>query len=290
MKKQNDCGSYRDLLDVIRGYSVLDYGGESYYFKHFTMVDSLQVESFKETDIRSSVNSGIKREQELLDSAIEIGSWETKKEEELKSLEWTIKKSMSALEKIQDTTQRKIFNNQIKNKQKALANLKEARSKITSYSAEHLAETKKIGRMVDMSIFRDLGFKESVPQEVKLPLTALLFGRHSELNSRNTLLRASYFGGFFDIFVAQNGNSIQLFGTDIKNLTTFQKYILVVSNSLLSKMKNTRMPNEIYGDPVKMFEYEEKEETDSKVSHGVDDLKMKAKARGGKLKAEDFLS
>ena len=290
MKKQNDGTSYSDLLDVIRGYSVLDYDGKSYYFKHFTLVDFLRVECFREADIMSAVKSGIKKEQELLDSAIKIGSWKTKKEDELKSLQWTIKKSMSALDKIQDKTQRRIFNDQIKNKQKALAELKQARLKITNYSAEHLAETKKIGRMVDMSVFCDLDFKESVPKEVSLPLTAILFGRYAELNSRDHLLRASYFGGFFDVFVAQDGNSIQLFGCDITNITTFQKYLLVLSNSLFNKMKNVKMPEEVYGDPVKMFEYEEKEETDSKVSHGVDDLKMKVKARGGKLKAEDFLT
>lgn len=55
-------------------------------------------------------------------------------------------------------------------------------------------------------------------------------------------------------------------------------------------MKNTRIPDEIADDPVKILDYEEKEEGDSKVSHGVDDLKLKMKARGGKLKAEDFLS
>ena len=56
-------------------------------------------------------------------------------------------------------------------------------------------------------------------------------------------------------------------------------------------MKNTKIPDEIYGDPVKMFNYEEKpEEEDKGISHGADDLRRKIKARGGELKPEDFLS
>jgi hypothetical protein len=56
-------------------------------------------------------------------------------------------------------------------------------------------------------------------------------------------------------------------------------------------MKNTQIPDEIYGDPVKMFNYEEKKaEGEKRVSHGSDDLKKKMKARGGELKPEDFLS
>ncbi len=39
-----------------------------------------------------------------------------------------------------------------------------------------------------------------------------------------------------------------------------------------------------------MFDYKEPKDRDKKVSHGLDDLKMKMKARGGELKPEDLLS
>ena len=77
---------------------------------------------------------------------------------------------------------------------------------------------------------------------------------------------------------------------NLDELTICLKQGNSLSSSLLNKMKNTKIPDEIYGDPVKMLEYEEKEEKDSKVSHGVGDLKAKMAMRGGKLKAEDFLS
>jgi hypothetical protein len=55
-------------------------------------------------------------------------------------------------------------------------------------------------------------------------------------------------------------------------------------------MKNVKIPDNISGDPVKIMDYVEKEETEAKVSHGVEDLRRKAQVRDGKLKAEDFLS
>jgi hypothetical protein len=79
-------------------------------------------------------------------------------------------------------------------------------------------------------------------------------------------------------------------GKNFEDITNFQKYLVVVSHGLFNKIKNTKIPEEIYGDPVRMMNYEEKEEVDSKVSHGLDDLRQKSQARGGKLKAEDFLS
>ena len=82
-----------------------------------------------------------------------------------------------------------------------------------------------------------------------------------------------------------------LFQTDFINLTIFQKNLLSFASGLLNKMKNTHIPNEIYGDPVKMYDYEEpKDNEGGKVTHGVEDLREKMKSRGGELKPEDLLT
>ena len=91
--------------------------------------------------------------------------------------------------------------------------------------------------------------------------------------------------------MTQSENPLALFGVGFSELTVFQKNLLSFSKSLLNKMKNVTIPKEIYGDPVKMFDYEEpKEAKGEKVTHGVDDLKRKMSARGGELKPEDLLT
>ena len=56
-------------------------------------------------------------------------------------------------------------------------------------------------------------------------------------------------------------------------------------------MTNTKIPDQILGDPVKMFDYEEpKDDQEAKVTHGVEDLKKKMRQRGGELKPEDLLT
>ena len=288
--KNDEEKSINDLFDILNGYSILEFEGKDYYFKHFSILELLRVDGLRQKDIKASVKAGIKKEKGLIDRAIEVGGWSLKEEEKIKSLEWMIKKSTVALGKIEDPTQRKTFKSQIDGQHEELRLIRETRATITKFSAEHLAETKKISRLVESSLFFDSSFKKKITNKLELPLTALLFSRYIELNSKTSILNASYHGGFFDVFAAQNGNSLQLFGVTLKDLTVFQKYILVVSNSLLNKMKNTRIPEELYGDPVKMMNYEEGEHKEKETSHGVDDLKNKMRARGGELKAEDFLS
>jgi hypothetical protein len=281
---------HNDLLDVIRGYSKLILFKNTYYFKHFSLADSLEVESFMKSDIDSSVRSGIKKRSELLEKAIKIGAWSEKEEEKTKSLEWTIKRSTAALNKITDLKQREMFNSQIEDQRKELKSMSEKRSGLLKYSAESLAESKRINRLIEYSLYKDCDFKTPISKEDRLFAAPALFKRYSELGDRDNILMYAFHGGFLDIFATQRNNPIALFGCILSELTIFQRSLLIVTNSLLNKLRNVKIPDEISDDPIKIFNYEEKEESEGKVSHGVDDLKMKSKARGGKLKAEDFLS
>lgn len=287
MSSQNETSSL-DLLEIVRGVSVLDFDSKKYYFKHPTVLDTLESEQEYEDHIKRSVDSGIKREKELIDKAIKIGGWSVAKEEKIKSLKWMIKKSYSSLAKIKDLKQREVFDNQIKSQEVELKEIESDRNRIIQYSAEHLASVKKTKFMVDRSLFTDSELKNN-PEE-NIGLISVFFSKFSHLNKKETLLNASFHGGFFDLYVTQSKNPLSLLNKDFTNITLFQKGILILSSSLLNKMRGVNIPEEISQDPVKILEYEEKNDQDKKVSHGVDDLRNKMKARGGKLKAEDFLS
>jgi hypothetical protein len=290
MSKNDDSDHSSNLLDIVRGYSVLNFSNKEYYFKHFLFVEILELDEMQRADIKRSVNKGIQKEESLIKNAIKLGSWSLQEEEQIKSLKWTIKKSTAALSKITDVNQRSHFNKQIESDRGKLNSLNAKRNGITSYSAESLSEIKKVQRMVDKCLFADVNFKKKLGSKSPSGLTTILFSRYAELNSKECILGASYKGGFFDVFAAQSRNPLKLFDATFNTLTVFQKSLITLSTTLLNKMKNTRIPDEIADDPIKILDYEEKEEGDSKVSHGVDDLKLKMKARGGKLKAEDFLS
>jgi hypothetical protein len=280
-----------NLLDIVRAYSILKFKGQDYFFKHFLVLEILELERKEFLDVESAVKSGIKREGDILKEAIKSGAWSVKEEEDIISKEWMIKKSTLSLEKIKDPSQRKFFNGQIEDQRKSLAELKKKKSSITAYSAEYLAEVKKIKRMIRYHVFFDKEMQNAVEDpQLREDLAPELFKRYADLNNREKVLRASFDGGFFEIFVPQSKNPMSLFGVNFSNITLFQKNLLVLSNALLNKMKSTTIPDEISDDPSKILEYEEPEEKDGNVTHGLDDLKSKMKARGGELKAEDFLT
>tara|TARA_R110002020_G_scaffold92416_4_gene223763 strand:+ start:6366 stop:7244 length:879 start_codon:yes stop_codon:yes gene_type:complete len=289
--KKNKAGPSLVLLDIIRGYSIFDTNGKKYYFKHFSLEEMLRFDDFEKIEFEKAKKSGIETEEELIESAIKIDSWSLKQEESIKALKWTIDHSTKALGKMSDEGQKRLFSKQIERDREKLEEITVKRNKICGYSAEALATQKRFFRMSSSSLFYDAKFTKKIKEKEVDPVSTFIFSKFGEFSNRNILLEAIYRTYFFDVFVLQAKNPLSLFKADFLTLTIFQKNLLALAKGLLNKMSNTRIPDAILGDPVKMYDYEEpKDDEGGKVTHGVEDLREKMQQRGGKLKAEDLLS
>lgn len=286
---KNEISSSQVLLEVARGYSIFTVNKKIYYFRHFSLEDMLELDEFETTQLGVAKKRGIKSETELIKDAMKYGSWTQQEEDKISSLEWTISNSTRILNKINDPITKKSFNDQIEGQRGEMNTLLEKKNKISSYSAETLAQQKRLSKMILNSLFYDKEFETKAEGQDIESLGGLIFSKFSELANKDNLLKASFLTYFFDVFMSTK-NSLGLFSSDFMSLTIFQKGLISYSRVLLNKIKNTKIPEEIYGDPVKMFDYEEKEEVEENTTHGIEDIKNKMKAGGGELKAEDLLS
>lgn len=277
------------LLEISRGYSVFTVNNKDYYFKHFSIEEMLELEEFENHQMIEARKNGLKTRTELVKDAMKYGAWTQSEEDKITSIEWTINSSLKTLDKMSDPVTRKSFSNQIDKQRKELNELKNKKDKIAAYSAESLAQQKRLSKMIQNSLFKDKEFKDLIELKDVEILGALIFSKFAELANKDNLLRASYLSYFFEVFMATK-NSLDLFQVKFMDLTLFQKGLISYSRALQNKMENTKMPDEIYGDPIKMFNYVEPKETDGNKSEGIDDIKRKMEARGGELKAEDLLS
>lgn len=286
----NEISPAQAILEISRGYSIFFVNDQSFFFKHFSIEQMLELEEYEEVQLRRAKKNGIKTTETLLSEAIEIGSWSKKKDDEIKSLDWTINHSLKALKKMHDPTQRKSLESHVNEEQKKLDNLRDDKNKICGYSAEVLAQQKKIARMLRVCLFYDNEFEQKIEEKDLIIAGPLVFPKFAELAQKETLLKSSYLTYFFEVFISSS-NPVDLFQADFRSLTVFQKGVISYSKSLHNKIKNIEMPDEITGDPVKMYDYEEpKDKGEGNQSEGLDDIKRKMKARGGEVKAEDFLS
>ena len=287
---KNEISPAQAILEISRGYSKFSVNGRSFFFKHFSIEQMLELEEYEQLQFLRGQKNGIKSSRVLLDEAMEIGSWSQDKEEKIKSLDWTVQHSIKAMDKIKDPNQRKAFEGQIGEQQKELDTLHEEKNKICGYSAEGFAQQKKISKMLRGCLFYEKDFEKALSEQDTSLVGSLVFHKFAELSKKENLLRASYLSYFFEVFIATS-NPIDLFKRDFCSLSVFQKGIISYSKTLYNKIQNIQMPDEIAGDPVRMYNYEEpKDKGEDNQSEGLEDIKRKMQARGGEVKAEDFLS
>ena len=290
-KKQRSENLSLVLLDISRGYSVVKAQNKDFYFKHFSISEMLSFDEFEEMEFEAAVQRGIQTEQQLIDKAIRRGYWSVKKEEEIKSMEWTINHSLKALNKMQDENQKRVFSKQIEDQRGKAATLKAQRKSICLYSAEELSSQKRYKKMVQDSFYYDKKLKEEIKEGQADFLFETLFKVFNKLSDRNTLLKTAFKTHFFDVYITQYRNPLALFESNFLELTIFQKNLISLANALYTKMKNVSIPDSIADDPIKIMDYvEPKNGEQPKVTHGLEDLKAKMKSRGGELKPEDLLT
>lgn len=277
------------LLDISRGYSILNNKQGVFYFKHPSNFESLKEEEYYEIAYQRAVKRGIYSESQLLEKYIKGGQWSLEKEEKIKSLKWMIDKSTKASLQITDDFQRNGFNQQIEAQRKELQQLQADKNKLIGQSAESWASKQRIFKTVADHMFKDLSFKEKAEFDNDPVLVIEMQKKMIELSAKNNLLAAAYDPTFFDIFSLQYREPMSIFDVNFFTVTIFQRYLLSYASVLLNKLKNLDIPDEIRLDPLKIFDFnpDNKNQT-SKVSHGVDDLKNALKNKG-KITAEDLI-
>lgn len=278
------------LLDILRGYSIIRYKGNNLYFRHFRLYDQLELEEFSENCFQEAVKNGIKTEEELIKSAINLGTWSKAKEDELKNIQWLIDKSTNSLSKISDNIQRKAFSESISNNRKKIDALLSQKNKLTAYSAEQFAEHKKNRELVKKCLFEDDSFTKTVNEDVSYEVMHLINEKISDMSNETNMIHAAYHSTFLDLFHLMSRNPYVILEKNIFEITIWQKTLMTYASILLNKLKNYEIPDDIRLDPVKIFRYTEDKNKPKKVSEGVDDLREKMARNNGKLTAEDLFA
>jgi len=277
------------LLDISRGYSILKTKKGVFYFKHPTNFEGLKEEEYYDIAYQRAIKRGIYSENQLLEKYIKGGQWSLEKEEKIKSLKWMIDKSTKASLQITDDFQRKAFTQNIESQRRELQELQVSRKKLIGQSAETWAAQQRMFKTIQDHIFKDLEFKEKINIEDDPALIFAMQEKMVELSSKNNLLATAYEPAFFDVFSLEFRQPINIFGVDFFSITIFQKHLLSYASVLLNKLRNLEIPDDIKSDPVKVFDFNpDAKNKESKVSHGVDDLKNTLKNKG-KITAEDLI-
>ena len=188
------------LLDILRGYSKINYNKKTYYLKHFKVYDTLKLNEFELECFESAKNRGIKDEKELLEISIKNKVWSKREEDTIKSLKWVIEKSERASSKITDILTKKSFENSISGQRKELEELVNRKNSLTNHSAENLASKRRFYKEILNNLFEDSSMKKKVDKDSLFELIPFVNEKVSQFSNLDNILKVAYSSTFFEVY------------------------------------------------------------------------------------------
>ena len=278
------------LLDILNGYSKIKYDNKSFYFRHFLIFEELKLSQFEIDSFDSAIKNGIKSENDLLGNAIKKGFWSEEEDSSIKNLKWLIENSQKAISKVSDHAIKKSMMNSLDEDKETLSELENRKFSIVQHSAENLANRKKQSKTLQDNIYVDEDLTEKVDKDYLFYLAPVIGDKIEQINNTSNMLKMAYSQFFFETFTLMHRNPLQIINKDLYNISIWQKNLLSYASTLLNKLKNLDIPDDVREDAVKVYNFTPKEEDTSKekVTYGVSDLREKMSQKGGKLTAEDF--
>ena len=278
------------LLDILQGFSEVKTSGESFFFKHPTIIKKLNEAKYAVQLEERAKSIGLLSKDEILANAYASGRWSKDKEDEIKSLEWIVGKTKKQIEKISDRGLIQEFESSIEKDEKTLAELLKDKASILSYSREYYIDSKAPILCCADDLFTDKTLSEKI-EEYKCKDAFPFYAKvYNDLADRETLLHCAYNSAFFELAILSNFSPKNVYDKGINETTLFQKDILIYAKNLYEKLVNVAdIPDFVKKDPVKLFDYNPANK--KKVEENFD-IKSFAESKGGleNIKPEDLLS
>ena len=277
------------VSEILEGVSPFTHGGETFFFKHPTIKQSLKDYQINIESEEEGKKRGIKTEQDLIDQAIKLGSWSQEKEDKIEDLRWLVEKTKSSISKLSDPNLIKHNEKTVDGYKKELTSLESDRYKIVYISLENYA----LSRSHQVCCERDCyyihkGKKKRVETNLARNILPSYIKNYSRLAGRDSLLKAAYTPAFFDLVYMAN-SPLELYPKGLEKITIFQKDLLFYAHVLSSKLKNIEIPDAIRRDAVAIFDYKPKTETEDKKESFSARKFVESKGGLEKMKPEDKL-
>lgn len=281
----------RIYAEIKNGYSKVDIGNKTFYFKHPSVAEYFNIYSNYDNIISEAKSRGLNSEQEQLEYVISEGWWSKDKESQMNSLKKTIQNLIKTKNKLILPSQKSAIDEQIKRNESILITFAKERKEIISYTAEEYANERFLDETVICLTFEDQNllvksFKEKddyydLPDK-EVEKIREMYNSNLFLFSHKNLKHVAA-SGFFQNLVYLNENADGFWGNAVTKCTKHQVDVLLYGKMYKNLIKSysengENIDDEISNDPEKFVEW-----VDNKTS--VDSgkrVKHKVSKNGGK--------
>lgn len=278
----------QNLLEILDGRSSFSYGNEEYFFRHPTIFEKIKEYSDEDGLRKRGEALNLLSREDLIKRAIKSGKWTEEKESEFSYLQRKIRTGKRAKSKLSDERLIEEYERTLERDGVELEKLSQERSSLTNCSLEDYINSKLHLKICKEGCFLDKSLKKRIPEELASKILPEYIFVYNRLVNLDNLLRASYLPEFFDT-IRLSTDPVFVYGSIAKDLTIFQRDLLVCGKLLRSKVENIeKIPKYAMADAVELYHFQ----PDSKEAAEPMNIRETVKSKGGigKMSAADKIT
>ena len=295
--------------DIVYGFSEVEFAGSTFYVKHLSSLDQVDLEELEESFFQEAKKRGLPTEKEILTRLRDEEMWTTADDAE-------ITKAEAYIESLENTRKQLYLKTQIEDnvveRDKAhikLNQLLSVKSNLIGKSCETHAKSRTSDHYILKSFYEDRELQnpyfseEKIDELSKDELLEIVISYNNKILSLNDdNIQRIVLQDFYNLYMPFAENSQEFYGKAICDLSYNQLKLLIYSRYFKNIFSNNdKMPEYIKKDPEKIIDYVNANENVKKVKDKNDEKDYSAESLVGataedleylgvKSKGEDTLS
>lgn len=276
---------YRKIFrDVILGFSEVTINDLTYYIKHLSAIDQVDIDEIRNRYHKKAIERGIPPQSEILEQLDRDGDWTKEDEEKIKRQEIFIETANKNKTELVLKSQIDKQNESIKEARKEINNLLLKKQSLLGANAEDYADKRSNDYYIIKSFYSDKelktplfpteqDFNELYSSEVSQFIKVYndTFKMFEEIKIQEMILQDFYY-----IYFPFSDDTVGFFGNPVCHLTYNQLKLIVYTKIFKNIFENnSHIPEKIKKDPEALLDYgnissEAKEKMKQKLEGGGD--------------------
>ncbi len=261
----DDLKFYRKIFrDIIRGYSQVSVDGNTYYIKHLSAIDQVEIDEVEEVYLKKALDRGIPSREEVLKDLMQSGDWSQDEENEIKRLETFIEQLQKNKTQLVLKSEIDKQNETIQETRAKISELQEKKSKLLNSDAETYASKRSHDYYIIKSYYEDedlqspLFPEESNYEDLYMDEVSSFVLEYNNMfkTFQESKIQEMILQDFYYIYFPFSDDTVGFFGNPVSKLTYNQLKLIVYTKIFKNIFENNKhIPAKIKKDPQALLDY-----------------------------------
>ncbi len=261
----DDLKFYRKIFrDIIRGYSQVSVDGNTYYIKHLSAIDQVEIDEVEEVYLKKALDRGIPSREEVLKDLMQSGDWSQDEENEIKRLETFIEQLQKNKTQLVLKSEIDKQNETMQETRAKISELQEKKSKLLNSDAETYASKRSNDYYIIKSYYEDedlqspLFPEESNYEDLYMDEVSSFVLEYNNMfkTFQESKIQEMILQDFYYIYFPFSDDTVGFFGNPVSKLTYNQLKLIVYTKIFKNIFENNKhIPAKIKKDPQALLDY-----------------------------------